>query len=535
VWQRRSMRSQRRAATWAASRRRRRLALRLAAVERVGGRGGALRRRPLSRSSRDAVPPPVGRRRRATRPRGEEVVLVGEVLEALQRADGRRHRAFEEVPGDVELLDGGQAGDAPGKRALEVVAADVEHRHLPEQPDLRRDASGELVVDEHDFVERLGHPPDGRRDATPEAVVREHDDGRRRAPEVGRDGAREAVGVEEDGVERAVEQLGRDGALEVVEPEVEVPERRQREHHLREAADEAVVADVELVEEPEVGEGVGEHAAEAVGVEVEQREVGEALGERRRDIPGDVGVVEVEPGDDADAAVGGVRRAEHAVVAAHVGAGPVGGEVRRVGEDGRAPPRLERDVRRAEAGVRERPRRRRVHGGGLRRGRRRRRERQEQREERRAPGHCLARARRRAAAEMFFTRLDDSPMFRKQIQSLEEGSELLRERCLRFHKGCRKYTEGLGEAYDGDIAFASSLEAFGGGHNDPISVAFGGPVMTKFTIALREIGTYKEVLRSQVENMLNDKLLQFVDIDLHDVKDARKRFDKASLLYDQVT
>lgn len=36
------------------------------------------------------------------------------------------------------------------------------------------------------------------------------------------------------------------------------------------------------------------------------------------------------------------------------------------------------------------------------------------------------------------------------------------------------FREGLGEAYDGDIAFASSLETFGGGHNDPISVAFGG-------------------------------------------------------------
>lgn len=138
-----------------------------------------------------------------------------------------------------------------------------------------------------------------------------------------------------------------------------------------------------------------------------------------------------------------------------------------------------------------------------------------------------------AEAAMFFSRLDDSPMFRKQMQSLEEGAELLRERCLKFHKGCRKYTEGLGEAYDGDIAFASSLETFGGGHNDPISVTFGGPVMTKFTIALREIGTYKEVLRSQVEHMLNDKLLQFVDIDLHEMKDARKRFDKATLLYDQ--
>lgn len=34
--------------------------------------------------------------------------------------------------------------------------------------------------------------------------------------------------------------------------------------------------------------------------------------------------------------------------------------------------------------------------------------------------------------------------------------------------------EGLGEAYDREIAFASALETFGGGHNDPISVAFGG-------------------------------------------------------------
>ncbi|KAL5717353.1 ADP-ribosylation factor GTPase-activating protein agd3 [Ranunculus cassubicifolius] len=134
---------------------------------------------------------------------------------------------------------------------------------------------------------------------------------------------------------------------------------------------------------------------------------------------------------------------------------------------------------------------------------------------------------------MHFAKLDDSPMFRKQIESFEENAESLRERSLKFYKGCRKYTEGLGEGYDGDIAFASALETFGGGHNDPISVAFGGPVMTKFTIALREIGTYKEVLRSQVEHMLNDRLIHFVNIDLQDVKEARKRFDKASIIYDQ--
>ncbi|KAK4436761.1 ADP-ribosylation factor GTPase-activating protein AGD3 [Sesamum alatum] len=136
--------------------------------------------------------------------------------------------------------------------------------------------------------------------------------------------------------------------------------------------------------------------------------------------------------------------------------------------------------------------------------------------------------------EMYFAKLDDSPMFRQQIQLMEESAETLRERSVKFHKGCRKYIDGLGEAYDRDIAFASALETFAGGHNDPISVAFGGPDMAKFAIALREIGTYKEILRSQVEHVLDDKLLHFANIDLQDVKDAHKRFDKASVVYDQV-
>lgn len=36
------------------------------------------------------------------------------------------------------------------------------------------------------------------------------------------------------------------------------------------------------------------------------------------------------------------------------------------------------------------------------------------------------------------------------------------------------FREGLGEAYDGDIAFVSSLESFGGEHSDPHFVALGG-------------------------------------------------------------
>ncbi|KAE8711868.1 ADP-ribosylation factor GTPase-activating protein AGD1 [Hibiscus syriacus] len=100
-----------------------------------------------------------------------------------------------------------------------------------------------------------------------------------------------------------------------------------------------------------------------------------------------------------------------------------------------------------------------------------------------------------------------------------------------FHENAR---EGLVEGYAGDIAFVNALETFGGDQNDPACVAFGGPVMNRFTVAFREIASYKEALRSQVtEHMLNDRLLQFVNVDLQDIKDARKPFDKASLAYDQ--
>uniref|UniRef100_K7KVG3 Uncharacterized protein n=1 Tax=Glycine max TaxID=3847 RepID=K7KVG3_SOYBN len=111
-----------------------------------------------------------------------------------------------------------------------------------------------------------------------------------------------------------------------------------------------------------------------------------------------------------------------------------------------------------------------------------------------------------------------------QLQCMEESSESLRSRCFK---------EGLGEAYDGDISIASALENFGGGHNDPLFVTLGGPVVTKFSIALREISTYKELLRSQAEHMLNDRLLNMLNVDILDVKEARRRFEKASLVHDQ--
>ncbi|KAI3982921.1 hypothetical protein MKX01_010404 [Papaver californicum] len=119
-----------------------------------------------------------------------------------------------------------------------------------------------------------------------------------------------------------------------------------------------------------------------------------------------------------------------------------------------------------------------------------------------------------------FPKLDDSPMFRKQLHSLEQTADDLKDRCLRLQKG------SVGEACDGDVAFADSLESFGGGCDDPVSVPIGGPVISKFTTAFRELGSYKELLRSQVEHLLIDRLMEFM-------VESRRRFDKATHAYDQ--
>ncbi|XP_071703723.1 ADP-ribosylation factor GTPase-activating protein AGD4-like isoform X5 [Rutidosis leptorrhynchoides] len=132
-----------------------------------------------------------------------------------------------------------------------------------------------------------------------------------------------------------------------------------------------------------------------------------------------------------------------------------------------------------------------------------------------------------------FIKLDDSPTFQKQVRYLEQTTDELKTRCQKLHKGSKKYMDGLGEACNVDFIFADALEAFGGGLDDPVSVSIGGPIMSKFVSAFREIETFKELLRSQVEHLLVDRLSQFLADDLQETKDSRKRFDKASHAYDQ--
>ncbi|CAH2047777.1 unnamed protein product [Thlaspi arvense] len=132
-----------------------------------------------------------------------------------------------------------------------------------------------------------------------------------------------------------------------------------------------------------------------------------------------------------------------------------------------------------------------------------------------------------------FINLEDSPMFQKQVFSLEGTTGELKGRCQKLYKGVKKFMGALGEASNGVSAFADSLEEFGAGHDDPVSVSIGGPVISKFISTLRELSSYKEFLRSQVEHVLLDRLTNFMTVDLQEAKESRRRFDKAVHSYDQ--
>ncbi|KAM1520480.1 hypothetical protein ACFX10_010860 [Malus domestica] len=132
-----------------------------------------------------------------------------------------------------------------------------------------------------------------------------------------------------------------------------------------------------------------------------------------------------------------------------------------------------------------------------------------------------------------FIKLEDSPMFQKQIYSMEQTADELKDRCQKLYKGSKKFMGALEEARNGDTTFSESLEAFGGGLDDPISVSVGGPVLSKFVTAFQELATYKELLRTQVEHVLVDRLMHFMTVDLQEAKESRRRFDKVIHGYDQ--
>lgn len=238
--------------------------------------------------------------------------------------------------GHVQLLHLLQTADFRWQRPLQTVEAHIKHRQLLQQPNLRRQAPSQIVIHQNQLIQCLAHLPDTSRNTTAEVVVSQNQNGNRRVSQIFRDPKLKPIIIQKQSIQCFIKYLRRNAAFELIEPEVQEFQRRQREDNLGETSDESIVAQIELKQKLQFLEARRDDAAEPVGVDVEEGKISEQA-ELLRQVPGDVGVVEVNARHHRDGGVRGRRSTEHSAVGADVGAGPVGSEIERIGENGLFP------------------------------------------------------------------------------------------------------------------------------------------------------------------------------------------------------
>ncbi|KAI7840581.1 hypothetical protein COHA_005734 [Chlorella ohadii] len=119
----------------------------------------------------------------------------------------------------------------------------------------------------------------------------------------------------------------------------------------------------------------------------------------------------------------------------------------------------------------------------------------------------------------------------KQVGELDGSLERLKERAAKLTKSAKKYSGALDASALGTGAFAESLESFCGEADEESSV-IGGPTLLKFVSTFRELASFQDLLRTQTEVVLCERLNhEFVKV-TGEVKDAKRRLDKRSTEYD---
>ncbi|DBB01590.1 TPA: hypothetical protein ACH3X1_000238 [Trebouxia sp. C0004] len=131
-----------------------------------------------------------------------------------------------------------------------------------------------------------------------------------------------------------------------------------------------------------------------------------------------------------------------------------------------------------------------------------------------------------------FTTVDDSPMFRSTVSELDDTLDRLENRCNRFVKGSKKYKEGISVLSQSQTSFADFLEEFCGG-TDEESMMLGGGMMSKFVGVFRELASFNELLHTQVELILVERLQRnWLKGLIIDGKEGKRRLDRKTSEYD---
>jgi Arf-GAP/coiled-coil/ANK repeat/PH domain-containing protein len=82
---------------------------------------------------------------------------------------------------------------------------------------------------------------------------------------------------------------------------------------------------------------------------------------------------------------------------------------------------------------------------------------------------------------------------------LEEDADVLRDRTVKFSKGCNKYRDGLEDAYANEVNWSESIKGLYGSLDDSFGNDVGGAILDKFMSAVQEIGDARGMLLSNVE------------------------------------
>jgi Arf-GAP/coiled-coil/ANK repeat/PH domain-containing protein len=119
---------------------------------------------------------------------------------------------------------------------------------------------------------------------------------------------------------------------------------------------------------------------------------------------------------------------------------------------------------------------------------------------------------------------------------MEAATETLRNKTKKLVAGGSRYSESLEEAFQESLRFADCIEEFCSGTDDPNSVEenfnVGGPTIARFVQTIRELSSFIELLRTQVELIMCNRLDQRSTLMATEVRDARKRLNQRSSDYD---
>lgn len=130
-----------------------------------------------------------------------------------------------------------------------------------------------------------------------------------------------------------------------------------------------------------------------------------------------------------------------------------------------------------------------------------------------------------------FIDLQDSPIFRMRASELEAAADSLRAKSKKLVAGAARYRGALEQTFEESMRFADCLEAFCSGEDEE-SLTMGGPTIKRFVQTLRELNSFVELLRTQVDLILCQRLSQQSEGLAADLRAARKTLSQRSSEYD---